>query len=654
MNATQITGIAGLAASVLVGTALAQPAGVTVTDLGNFAGVASTVQTQNVTITTAAPVAWFKIRLPRIAAPSRFLDISTSGTDASFDTELALYRADGGLIAADDDDGANNYSALSFGMTDLAVPGRVPPIAAPGQSAGLNFDGRDGTLTGDPLVGTLGTAGDYYIAVTFYNADFQNGFAVNRVSGTAPGLTTLLTVRMNTPGGQVAPTVNGSNVIALVGDDAINASATTSLDVTSLTLDVSAVGGPSNAAIVGANGGWDSPVLVPAFTMGGVFPIVYRASNAIGDVTIDEATLTIRPRGFTCVQASLAPISTTPGTTIYTYATTQGDVDGPWTNACYTSVPTGNDVWFRFTPTQSGTLTLSTCNSDTGANATQPDTLLGIRTTCNTAFITCGDDVGGCGLGTKLSNIPVTAGQQYNIAVRAFSGDIAGGRLAVTFTPAFVPPTQNTAPAGGGQAFDNRQQSIALSLVTRSSGIFGLGVPVRLFAYPRSTIVAGSLSGGAWLPLEGQLLPIASNQAMFTEIGTTFGGNGTTNFAIPDARERVIVADGNAVDGVSYFIGDTFGTAQQTFTTNNLPPHTHSIIGANPFTGSTGLGQAFENAQPSLVLPMLVARQGIFPSFGGNGGGAAPGDPFLGQILLTCRVPTVNGFTQAGGAVLSI
>jgi hypothetical protein len=419
------------------GTALAQPAGVTVMDLGNFASTVSTTQTRNITISPAAPVAWFKIRVPRIAPPHRYLDISTSGAGFG-DSEIALFAADGTLIATDDDDGANNFSALSFGMVTPGAFGRPAPVAEVGQSAGAPNDGRDGTLSGLASIEQGGTAGDYYIAVARFDSTFGNNFGVVPPAGPLT-LPTLLTVRMDTPGGQVAPTVNGDDKVAVVGDNTISLLAFASANTTGVTVDLSSIGGPSNESLEfdSVAETWDvTPFLDPPLSQIAVFPIVFRATNAIGDVTIDAATVTVRPLGSTCGRAIESPIATTPGTTIYTYTTTLGTVDGPWTNACFTSTPTGKDVWFRFRPTQSGTLTLSTCNADTGATGTQPDTLLGFRGRCDDAgFSACGDDVGGCGLGTRLNNIPVTAGLEYNIAVRAFSDDIVDGKLAVTFTP---------------------------------------------------------------------------------------------------------------------------------------------------------------------------------------------------------------------------
>ncbi len=422
----------------LTSTTFAQPAGVTVTDLGDFGRTVSTTQTRNITLSPAAPVAWFKIRVPRIAPPHRYLDISTSGAGFG-DSEIALFAADGTLIATDDDDGANNFSALSFGMVTPGAFGRPAPVAEVGQSAGEPNNGRDGTLSGLASIERGGTAGDYYIAVARFDSTFGNNFGVVPPGGTLT-LPTLLTVRMDTPGGQVAPTVNGSDEGRIVGNNLIRVFASTSANTTGVSVDLSSIGGPNNSSLFlnSPPSSWQSPFISLSPLSIGVFPMTFRASNAIGDVTIDVANMTVLPRGSECQFADETFIATTPGTTIYTYTTTLGNVDGPWTTACFNPAqpPTGNDVWFRFQPTQSGTLTLSTCNSDTGATGGQPDTLLGFRGSCGDAgFSTCGDDVGGCGLGTRLSNIPVTAGFEYNIAVRSWSGDIVNGRLAVTFVP---------------------------------------------------------------------------------------------------------------------------------------------------------------------------------------------------------------------------
>lgn len=75
-----------------------------------------------------------------------------------------------------------------------------------------------------------------------------------------------------------------------------------------------------------------------------------------------------------------------------------------------------------------------------------------------------------------------------------------------------------------------------------------------------------------WAPCNGQLLPVQSNAALFALLGTRFGGNGSTNFGLPDLRGRVAV-------GTNDFskVGQQAGSESNTLTANQLPPHTHSI-----------------------------------------------------------------------------
>jgi microcystin-dependent protein len=148
-----------------------------------------------------------------------------------------------------------------------------------------------------------------------------------------------------------------------------------------------------------------------------------------------------------------------------------------------------------------------------------------------------------------------------------------------------------------------------------------------------------------WALCNGQLLPINQNQALFSLLGTTFGGDGRVNFALPDNRGRVPIHAGNG-----HTIGERAGTESVTLITSQLPQHNH-IVGAvssgsvagnslnvtNNLLGSTtpsnlyansagntslnastitsvGGSQAHENRQPFLTLSFCIALQGIFPS----------------------------------------
>ena len=85
-----------------------------------------------------------------------------------------------------------------------------------------------------------------------------------------------------------------------------------------------------------------------------------------------------------------------------------------------------------------------------------------------------------------------------------------------------------------------------------------------------------------WMSCEGQLLPISSYQALFALIGTMYGGNGTTNFQLPDLRGRIIKGQGTGPGLPHYNVGQKGGTENVTLTVQNLPAHNHAItVNAN-------------------------------------------------------------------------
>ena len=157
-----------------------------------------------------------------------------------------------------------------------------------------------------------------------------------------------------------------------------------------------------------------------------------------------------------------------------------------------------------------------------------------------------------------------------------------------------------------------------------------------------------------WAMCAGQLLPINQNQALFALIGTYYGGNGTTTFALPDLRGRIALAFGQGVGLSTYTLAQNGGEETHTLTVAETPTHTHAINAANNGTtggtnvpsgsvtlgagyaseagspavnvyssasptiamGSLGLagGQAHENRMPNLALNYCIALQGVFPT----------------------------------------
>ena len=154
-------------------------------------------------------------------------------------------------------------------------------------------------------------------------------------------------------------------------------------------------------------------------------------------------------------------------------------------------------------------------------------------------------------------------------------------------------------------------------------------------------IMSFSFAPKGWAMCNGQLLPINQNQALFSLLGTTYGGDGRVNFALPDLRGRVPMHEGN-----THTLGERGGSQEHTLTMGQLPEHTHAVrvsTAAGTTTGaagsvlakapantyaspsqlvamapsasaSVGGSQAHLNMQPFLALTFCIALQGIFPS----------------------------------------
>lgn len=141
-----------------------------------------------------------------------------------------------------------------------------------------------------------------------------------------------------------------------------------------------------------------------------------------------------------------------------------------------------------------------------------------------------------------------------------------------------------------------------------------------------------------WAHCNGQLLPISQNQPLFSLLGTTYGGNGQVNFALPDLRGRTPIHV-----GAGFSQGQVFGEEFHTVTIGEMPQHVHALNASTasgnqaapwllaagedryradgPSTalapGSVGIAggsQAHENRPPSLVLSWCIALAGVFPS----------------------------------------
>lgn len=125
---------------------------------------------------------------------------------------------------------------------------------------------------------------------------------------------------------------------------------------------------------------------------------------------------------------------------------------------------------------------------------------------------------------------------------------------------------------------------------------------------------AGNFAPRGWALCQGQLLSIAQNQALFSILGTTYGGNGQTTFALPDLRGRVPVGPGQG-PGLAYVNpGESGGFPSTTLTVSQLPAHTHSASVNVPM--STSVGTSIEPG-PNLVPAASNQRNAQYAPAGG-------------------------------------
>jgi len=148
-----------------------------------------------------------------------------------------------------------------------------------------------------------------------------------------------------------------------------------------------------------------------------------------------------------------------------------------------------------------------------------------------------------------------------------------------------------------------------------------------------------------WAFCDGQLLPIAQNPALFSLLGTLYGGDGITSFALPNMQGRVLIHDGQGA-GLSYYQqGDMGGTTSVTLTQNEMPAHSHPVVASTSLADQTeasghvfamagqgnlygaqagatlspsallpaGAGQPHANMMPFTTLNCIISLQGIYP-----------------------------------------
>lgn len=154
----------------------------------------------------------------------------------------------------------------------------------------------------------------------------------------------------------------------------------------------------------------------------------------------------------------------------------------------------------------------------------------------------------------------------------------------------------------------------------------------------------GDFAPRGWEFCDGQLLAIVGNEALFSLLGTTYGGNGTTTFGLPDLRGRIPIHQGRGSSGTNYRMGEAAGAESVTLTVAQMPAHTHGMQGSTAAADSpspegrvpaaqaklyqssapdasmaaqsvtmAGGSQSHDNMMPYQCVSFIIALEGIYP-----------------------------------------
>lgn len=158
----------------------------------------------------------------------------------------------------------------------------------------------------------------------------------------------------------------------------------------------------------------------------------------------------------------------------------------------------------------------------------------------------------------------------------------------------------------------------------------------------------GNFAPAGWMFCQGQLLPISENETLFNLIGTTYGGDGQSTFALPNLQSRVPIHAGTGPGGITYQLGEAGGVETVTLSTQQIPSHTHPFLCSTSPAGSktpvnqvpaltqaatittygtdapllqlnaqavssVGGSQPHDNLQPYLCISFIISLFGVFP-----------------------------------------
>ncbi len=259
------------------------------------------------------------------------------------------------------------------------------------------------------------------------------------------------------------------------------------------------------------------------------------------------------------------------------------------------------------------------------------------------------------GLPDLRGRMPLGQGTGPGLSTRQL-GQKSGAETAIITTqqlpshnhslPYPVVPTQNT---GGNQGHTNMQPFLGMNYIMALEGVFpSRNAPVPDEPTPSSafdpyiggvSLFAGNFAPRGWALCQGQVLPISSHQALFSLLGTTYGGDGRTTFALPDLRGRTAVGPRSGPGLSTRSFGQRIGAETEVLSTLEMPSHNHQPPLGSAVIGHTGGSWDHENMAPSLGMNYIIALNGVYPSRSAPVEPDEPEplaglDPFVGEISL--------------------
>lgn len=151
---------------------------------------------------------------------------------------------------------------------------------------------------------------------------------------------------------------------------------------------------------------------------------------------------------------------------------------------------------------------------------------------------------------------------------------------------------------------------------------------------------AGNFAPAGWMFCEGQLLPISENDAMFVVLGTTYGGDGESTFALPDLRGRLPIHQGNGV-----IVGEAAGVEQVTLSVSQIPSHAHPVLASSDVgTSQTPANLVLATAQAASYFNLPDALTNLSPLSMGPTGGSQPHTNFQPYLCVNYIISLFGRF----------